>query len=56
MRLVHFDCFAVSIYFVIYTDVLGWVNIVPYYSVKALWVDGSVVVLVKLLGGRGGRE
>jgi hypothetical protein len=56
MRHIHSDCFAVSSYVVIYTDVWGRLHVVPYSSMRELWVEGVVVVLMQLLGGRRGSE
>jgi hypothetical protein len=56
MRHVHPDFFVVPSYFVIYTDVWGRIHCVPYSLDRELWVEGVVVVLVQLVGGRRGRE
>ncbi len=52
---VHPDFFVVQSYFVIYTDVWERIKCVPYSLVRKLGVEGGVVVLVQLVGGRRGR-
>jgi hypothetical protein len=56
MQHVQLDFFVVPSYFVIYTDVWVRVHSVPSSLVRELWVEGVAVVLVQLMGGRGGRE